>query len=427
MSNQMPHWFPDYQQPFKKQYNVQCRSGHIHTSNMPVAGFVLVRLNRQSEIELLLDLRSVAVRHPNTWAFIGGEANSVNEEPIETAYREAKEEYGIDRDELNILGLQYKHDHGGVKYMTYTYIFAEYNGNAPPSKSTESMRSEWFELGNLPLNLIKYIEEDRQFLVHTLYAEVLPMLLEARNNGYSRPPDNTQQQANNPILISDNEDDGQDGKGDVQMREAGDGQDGESDVQMREAGDGQDGESDVQMRDAGEDGKVAYPKLPNPDQDPEPQGDNEMPDAPPLLPQATSSFLSKFLPAWRRAPTKSPANDSMQPATNPGSESIFATAIPATTDVGSGDSTRAQSQPKSANGSGTVGPTKAQPQPQPQPQRTTASGSNEALKPRLGSDRRVNKKKFIPKQKAVSRIFLTAPAPAPIRQRPALEFQEEYA
>lgn len=184
MADETPLWLQEYQLPYRKRKDVRCHSGHEHRLNTPAVGFVLVRLNTSSQLELLLDLRSPAVTAGGTFAFIGGFANSIGEDPLATAYREAREEYNIKPDELNVLGLQYKHDHGGHKYLHYTYIFAEYNpkdGQAPASCCLESVRSQWFTLDALPSNLIQFIQEDRQMLEHTLRTEVLPMLLQARN------------------------------------------------------------------------------------------------------------------------------------------------------------------------------------------------------------------------------------------------------
>ncbi|KAI0453256.1 hypothetical protein F5B21DRAFT_290329 [Xylaria acuta] len=189
MCDSTSSWLQQYSQPFTKQYNVQCHSGHVHQNNMPAVGFVLVRLNESSQLELLLDLRSNTVEHPNTWGFIGGNLNCVNEEPLDAAYREAREEYGINAHDLNILGLQFKRDHGGVKHLTYTYIFAGYNGQAPAPLTSESVQSQWFNLDALPDNLMTYIKEDLEALQYTLRTEIYSMLLEARgiNTCHSAP------------------------------------------------------------------------------------------------------------------------------------------------------------------------------------------------------------------------------------------------
>ncbi|KAI8634565.1 hypothetical protein F5Y19DRAFT_117148 [Xylariaceae sp. FL1651] len=179
-----------YQQPFL-QYNVQCLSGHIHWTNYPVAGFVLVRLNQNLEVELLLDYRSSAVSQPHRWALIGGTASTIDEDPIVTASREAQEEYGILPEELTVLGLQYKHDHGG-QYITYTYIWAAYNpkdGKPPIAKSAECRRSEFFRYDKLPADVVEFLREDEQFLRHTIETEVRPMLLAALGGTTFTVPD----------------------------------------------------------------------------------------------------------------------------------------------------------------------------------------------------------------------------------------------
>ncbi|KAI0512674.1 hypothetical protein F5B22DRAFT_301358 [Xylaria bambusicola] len=178
---QTPQWLKDYQQPVLKRKNVDCHSNHRHRTNTPAAGFVLVRLNAASKLDLLLDLRSPPVPQGSTYGFIGGNASSMGECPLTTALREAKEEYGIEPKDLNILNIRWTRDHGGYKYLNYTYVFAEYNpkdGRAPSSKTFESQRSEWFPLDALPSNLMSFIKEDRQMLEHILYNEIWPMLLE---------------------------------------------------------------------------------------------------------------------------------------------------------------------------------------------------------------------------------------------------------
>ncbi|KAI1117046.1 hypothetical protein F5Y14DRAFT_448431 [Nemania sp. NC0429] len=185
MDKETPSWLQAYQQPFVRRQNVMCESRHLHQQNMPAAGFVFVRLNAFMGLDVLLDLRSNFVADGGTWGFIGGYANDVEEDDLSVAYREAQEEYGITRDEIKLLGLSYKRDHGGVKYLTYTYIFAEYNppdGQAPAPLTHESERSQWFNLqGGAPDNLNKYINEDRSMLDHILREGVWPILAQARD------------------------------------------------------------------------------------------------------------------------------------------------------------------------------------------------------------------------------------------------------
>ncbi|KAK5627716.1 hypothetical protein RRF57_003431 [Xylaria bambusicola] len=209
---QTPQWLKDYQQPVLKRKNVDCHSNHRHITNIPAAGFVLVRLNAASKLELLLDLRSLAVIQGNTYGFIGGNASSMGESPLTTALREAKEEYHIEPQDLNILNIQWTRDHGGYKYLNYTYVFAEYNpkdGQAPSPRTFESQRSEWFPLDALPSNLMSFIREDRQMLEHILYNGIWPMLLARPNQA---TPANVNANCNMNSLSG-----GIDGEGDIAM------------------------------------------------------------------------------------------------------------------------------------------------------------------------------------------------------------------
>jgi len=151
----------------------------MHATNYPVAGLVLVRLNCQGELEILLDHRSSRMSNGDTWAFIGGHADTPCEDSVQTAIREAKEEYGICPTTVHYLGLQYKHDHGGIKYLTYTYVFAHFtppDGQVPKPISYESVEARWFTLNNLPATVHPFLKEDIPFLTHILHSQVLPML-----------------------------------------------------------------------------------------------------------------------------------------------------------------------------------------------------------------------------------------------------------
>ncbi|KAI1744036.1 hypothetical protein F4680DRAFT_327593 [Xylaria scruposa] len=182
MSQSTPSWLQEYQQPFIKQYNVQCHSNHIHPNNMPAAGLVLVRLNESSRLEILLFLRSSAVvGHPNTWCFPGGDLNCINEDPLAGALRHARDDYGIISGDVYPLGLRYKRDHGGVKFLAYNYIFAGYNGLTPAPLTQAYVRSQWFSLDALPNNLQPYVQEDLPALQQMLYVDVSPILLKAKD------------------------------------------------------------------------------------------------------------------------------------------------------------------------------------------------------------------------------------------------------
>ncbi|KAI1431645.1 hypothetical protein GGR50DRAFT_678340 [Xylaria sp. CBS 124048] len=189
MDKSMPEWLQLHRQPYVEKTNVPCQSGHIHPNNLPAAGFVLVKLDSQSRLELLLDLH-IDAKEPNTYAFIGGQAMHMMETPLNTATRKAEWQYGITPDQINLLGLQYTRDHGGSKYLSYTYIFAEYSpkhGRAPRPRSMESVKSEWFSVYSLPHNMMEFIVEDGEAIRHVLLSEVWPRLLELRNKGPQMP------------------------------------------------------------------------------------------------------------------------------------------------------------------------------------------------------------------------------------------------
>ncbi|KAI1368495.1 hypothetical protein F5Y08DRAFT_295952 [Xylaria arbuscula] len=180
MNKETPQWLHEYRQPYLKRKAVECHSGHRHTNNTPGAGLVLVRLNAASQVELLLDLRGPSLPEGGSYGFIGGSASTIGEAPVDTALREAWEEYHIKPKDLNLLGIQWKSDHGGYRYLHYTYVFAEYNRQdckAPVPRTFESTRSEWFSVNALPSNLIGYVAQDRQMLEHILHRDIRPMLL----------------------------------------------------------------------------------------------------------------------------------------------------------------------------------------------------------------------------------------------------------
>ncbi|KAJ3574576.1 hypothetical protein NPX13_g4316 [Xylaria arbuscula] len=163
MNKETPQWLHEYRQPYLKRKAVECHSGHRHTNNRPGAGLVLVRLNAASQVELLLDLRGPSLPEGGSYGFIGGSASTIGEAPVDTALREAWEEYHIKPKDLNLLGIQWKSDHGGYRYLHYTYVFAEYTPQdckAPVPRGFESTRSEWFSVNALPSNLIGYVAQD---------------------------------------------------------------------------------------------------------------------------------------------------------------------------------------------------------------------------------------------------------------------------
>ncbi|KAI1281284.1 hypothetical protein F5Y07DRAFT_412365 [Xylaria sp. FL0933] len=185
-------WQQQYAQPYRKRKNVECHDGHRHRNNVPAVGLVLVRLNASSQIELLLDSHNLAVAAPGSFACIGGLASNRGEQPMKTARREVEQEFLIDIGEIYPFSLEYKRDHGGYKYLNYTYVFAEYNpkdGRAPMARSSKSRRSEWFTLDALPRNLTSSMQEDLPALEQILKTCILPHLLEGQARRFTPPRD----------------------------------------------------------------------------------------------------------------------------------------------------------------------------------------------------------------------------------------------
>ncbi|KAI0425770.1 hypothetical protein F5Y09DRAFT_87819 [Xylaria sp. FL1042] len=178
-TTQLQSWKHQYAQPYRKRKNVECHDGHIHRNNSPVVVLVLVRLNASSKMELLLDRNNVSFGDTKSFACIGGRASSRGELALTTAYREAKEHY-IGSDDIEPFSLEYTRDHGGYKYLRYTYVFAEYNPKNVQPPSSASRRAKWFALDALPNNLIKFMQEDLPALRQILSTQVMSIIQERR-------------------------------------------------------------------------------------------------------------------------------------------------------------------------------------------------------------------------------------------------------
>ncbi|KAI0165929.1 hypothetical protein GGR57DRAFT_449359 [Xylariaceae sp. FL1272] len=144
---------------WREQYSVRCDLGHVHLSNMPAAGLVLVRLQNQ-RLEIFLDQRSAIVPNPGTWALVGGFANDISEDRVRVALREAREEYNILEGDIKRLGYQWTKDHG--QDITYTYVVAE---PTDPNKelrptSGESVGGQWFAENAMPTALHPMLAQD---------------------------------------------------------------------------------------------------------------------------------------------------------------------------------------------------------------------------------------------------------------------------
>ncbi|KAI1265247.1 hypothetical protein F5Y18DRAFT_436166 [Xylariaceae sp. FL1019] len=170
----VPPWISSRRRQWRERYNVHCDLGHIHSSNMPATGLVLVRMHNQ-QLEIFLDLRSAAVSSPGTWALIGGLANDISEEPVRVALREAREEYNILGGDIKLSGHQWMKDHGAN--ISYTYIIAEWLPTDPNknlrSTSAESLRGQWFAENAMPTPLHSMLAEDMPVIWAILNQELI--------------------------------------------------------------------------------------------------------------------------------------------------------------------------------------------------------------------------------------------------------------
>ena len=94
---------------------VPCRCGHRHWGLHGAAGLALVRTGRTGEAELLLQLRSAWTHLGGTWGLPGGARDS-HEDAVAGALREAREEVGVDPQELTVTGSTVGTDHGDWRY-----------------------------------------------------------------------------------------------------------------------------------------------------------------------------------------------------------------------------------------------------------------------------------------------------------------------
>ena len=88
-----------------------CELGHRHWGLFGAAGLLVIR-----DADVLLHLRSEHTHNGNTWSVPGG-ARDVGETAADAALREAREEVGIEEDDVAIFGYNVD-DHGGWAYTT---------------------------------------------------------------------------------------------------------------------------------------------------------------------------------------------------------------------------------------------------------------------------------------------------------------------
>ncbi len=135
---------------------IRCARGHRHWGRYGAAGLLIVRRS-----DVLLQLRSHHTHHGNTWSIPGGAREA--DEPAElAALREATEEIGLHRDNVETMA-DFVDDHGG---WSYTTVLAHLLHSAELTPNYESAQLEWVPAADV-----------MSFRLHTGFAASWPAVL----------------------------------------------------------------------------------------------------------------------------------------------------------------------------------------------------------------------------------------------------------
>jgi 8-oxo-dGTP diphosphatase len=96
---------------------VDCRCGDRHWGRFGAAGLLLARSHpdRDSGVEVLLQLRAGWTHQGGTWGIPGGASDS-HEEPTQSALREAWEETGVLPESVEVVTTRVSADHHDWRY-----------------------------------------------------------------------------------------------------------------------------------------------------------------------------------------------------------------------------------------------------------------------------------------------------------------------
>ncbi|HEX4019320.1 MAG TPA: NUDIX domain-containing protein [Frankiaceae bacterium] len=120
---------------------VVCAANHRHWGRYGAAGLLLRHADAGGTVKILLQHRAVWSHHGDTWGLPGGARDS-HETAEEAALREAYEESGLDRTQVEIQGT-WVDDHGGWSYTTVlatTQAALEVHAVTPESIALEWVR-----------------------------------------------------------------------------------------------------------------------------------------------------------------------------------------------------------------------------------------------------------------------------------------------
>jgi prephenate dehydrogenase/ADP-ribose pyrophosphatase YjhB (NUDIX family) len=127
---------------------VKCRCGKEHWGIYGAAGLFLVRTDQVGQItHILLQHRALWSAEGGTWGTPGGALNS-NESAVDGALREAFEEAGVARDQVEVLG-EVVRDHSDWKFCTV--VAQEKSGKeiVPQIQDQESLAVEWVPISKV--------------------------------------------------------------------------------------------------------------------------------------------------------------------------------------------------------------------------------------------------------------------------------------
>lgn len=133
---------------------LHCSCGRRHWGLCGAAGLFLVRLRAEEDtpVDVLLQHRAIWSDQGGTWGIPGG-AIAVGETARQGALREAREEAGIDPDDIDVVATM-RLDHRDWAYTTLLAVTKPGHAIAPVVTDRESIAVEWVSLdkvAQLPL------------------------------------------------------------------------------------------------------------------------------------------------------------------------------------------------------------------------------------------------------------------------------------
>ncbi len=133
-----------------------------------IVDLLLERLNEETnKKEILLLLRKNTGHGDGLYDLPGGHVDS-NEDIFDAMIREAKEEIGIDisRENMEIIHIYHHYKKDSIKFVFNTKKYSNKLENREPDKCGEL---KWFEIDNLPENIIPKIKEEIQNIEKGVY------------------------------------------------------------------------------------------------------------------------------------------------------------------------------------------------------------------------------------------------------------------